>query len=94
MNVKIRFRKQPNEHREIVVIDSRRSAISRGWIEKIGYADFKTKNFNLKQDRFIYWQSVGAQMSDSVRKFLGRQGVIEKPIIFPQTKQHLSKQSS
>lgn len=91
MNVKIRFRKQPNEHREIIVIDSRRAATSRGWIEKIGYADFKTKSFNLHKDRFEYWNSVGAQMSDSVRRFLSRKEIVSKKPIPIQTKQHLSK---
>ena len=53
----------------IVVTDSRKRRDS-GWIEAIGYYNpvSKDKTLKLDMDRLDYWISVGAQMSDRVKK--------------------------
>jgi len=57
----------------IVVTDSRKRR-DGGWIESIGYYNPMTKENNIKVDeeRLNYWTSVGAQMSDRVKKITGR----------------------
>lgn len=52
----------------IVVTDSRKRR-DGGWIESIGY--YNPLNPEMKkvdQDRLTYWTSVGAKMSDRVKK--------------------------
>jgi small subunit ribosomal protein S16 len=53
----------------IVVTDSRKRRDS-GWIESIGYYNPVSKDKTLKLDteRLDYWISVGAKMSDTVKK--------------------------
>jgi len=53
----------------IVVTDSRKRR-DGGWIESIGYYNPLKENREIKVDeeRLNYWLSVGAQMSDRVKK--------------------------
>ena len=53
----------------IVVTDSRKRRDS-GWIESIGYYNPMTEPATLKLDeeRLAYWKSVGAQLSEKVKK--------------------------
>jgi small subunit ribosomal protein S16 len=53
----------------IVVTDSRKRRDS-GWIESIGYYNPMTEPATLKVDeeRLAYWKSVGAQLSEKVKK--------------------------
>ena len=53
----------------IVVTDSRKKR-DGGWIESIGYYNPMTEEKTLKVDeeRLSYWISVGAQMSNRVKK--------------------------
>jgi len=57
----------------IVVTDSRKRR-DGGWIESIGHYNPMIKEDNLTVDleRLDYWVSVGAQMSDRVKKITGK----------------------
>jgi small subunit ribosomal protein S16 len=57
----------------IVVTDSRRRRDS-GWIESIGYYNPMTEPSTVKidEERLNYWLSVGAQMSERVKKLTGK----------------------
>jgi len=57
----------------IVVTDSRKRR-DGGWIESIGYYNPVSANKDIKVDeeRLNYWISVGAQMSDRVKKITGK----------------------
>jgi len=57
----------------IVVTDSRKRR-DGGWIEKIGYYNpmVSPATLNLDVERLDYWISVGAQMSDRVKKISGK----------------------
>jgi small subunit ribosomal protein S16 len=76
--VKIRFRRvglkrQPSYR--IVVTDSR-NARNGGFIENIGHHNPRTRPETnvVKEDRALYWLSVGAQPSDAVRRVLQATG--------------------
>ena len=55
----------------IAVTDSRKRR-DGGWIELIGYYNPMTKELKVDDERVDYWLSVGAQMSDRVKKITGR----------------------
>ena len=57
----------------IVVTDSRKRRDS-GWIESIGYYNPMTEPATVKvdEDRLKYWLSVGAQMSEKVKKLTSK----------------------
>ena len=71
-------KKQPTYR--IVVADAR-SPRDGKFIEIIGnYAPTRQpKVLNVDGERALYWLSVGAQPSDTVRYLLGKAGVIEMP---------------
>jgi small subunit ribosomal protein S16 len=57
----------------IVVTDSRKRRDS-GWKESIGYYNPMVEPAEIKfdEDRLNYWLSVGAQMSEKVKKITGK----------------------
>jgi small subunit ribosomal protein S16 len=57
----------------IVVTDSRKRRDS-GWKESIGYYNpmVEPAVINVDEDRLNYWLSVGAQMSEKVKKITGK----------------------
>ncbi|MCK9162085.1 MAG: 30S ribosomal protein S16 [Arcobacter butzleri] len=57
----------------IVVTDSRKRRDS-GWIESIGYFNpvSEPKVVKIDEERLNYWLSVGAQMSEKVKKLSGK----------------------
>jgi len=57
----------------IVVTDSRKRR-DGGWIESIGYYNPLKEQREVKfdEERLNYWLSVGAQMSDRVKKITGK----------------------
>ncbi|MCH9739236.1 MAG: 30S ribosomal protein S16 [Epsilonproteobacteria bacterium] len=57
----------------IVVTDSRKRR-DGGWIESIGYYNpvVADKTLKVDEERLNYWISVGAQMSDRVKKITGK----------------------
>jgi small subunit ribosomal protein S16 len=56
----------------IVVTDSRKRRDS-GWIEQIGYYNpmVEPEVIKFDQERLDYWSSVGAKMSDRVKRITG-----------------------
>jgi small subunit ribosomal protein S16 len=57
----------------VVVTDSRKRR-DGGWIESIGYYNPLKENREVKidEERLNYWLSVGAQMSDRVKKITNK----------------------
>ncbi|MBL0708854.1 MAG: 30S ribosomal protein S16 [Sulfurimonas sp.] len=55
----------------IAVTDSRKRR-DGGWIELIGHYNPMTKELVVDSERVDYWLSVGAQMSNRVKKITGR----------------------
>ncbi len=57
----------------VVVTDSRKRR-DGGWIESIGYYNPLKENREVKidEERLKYWLSVGAQMSDRVKKITNK----------------------
>jgi small subunit ribosomal protein S16 len=57
----------------IVVTDSRKRR-DGGWIESIGHYNpmIKEDNLTVDTERMDYWISVGAQMSDRVKRITGK----------------------
>jgi len=57
----------------IVVTDSRKRR-DGGWIESIGYYNpvSQPKEVKIDEERLNYWLSVGAQMSDTVKRLAGK----------------------
>ena len=49
-------------------------------VERIGYYNPRTEplEYRIKEDRALYWLSVGAQPSDSVRRLLTKQGTMDR----------------
>ena len=50
------------------------------FVERIGYYNPRTEplSFEIKEDRALYWLSVGAQPTDAVRRLLVKQGTMER----------------
>ena len=79
----------------IVVADSRRPRAGR-YIERLGtynpmVAKDHPERLTLKEERIKYWLGVGAKPSERIARFLGDKGIVEKPAIPEQTKQHLPR---
>jgi small subunit ribosomal protein S16 len=49
-------------------------------VERIGYYNPRTEplEYRIDEDRALYWLSVGAQPSDSVRRLLTKQGTMDR----------------
>ena len=98
MALKIRLyrggaKKRPFYH--IVIADSRSPRDGR-FIERVGTYNpmvprESSERVTVKEDRIKYWLSVGALPSDRVARFLAVSGLVEKPVLHEQTKQHLPK---
>ena len=79
----------------IVVADSRKPRDGR-YIERLGtYNPMVAKDHEdrlvFDGERIKYWLGVGARPSDRVARFLSEKGLVEKPAIPEQTKQHLPR---
>jgi len=63
----------------VVVADSRSPRDGR-FIERLGWYNPRTNppSFEIKEDRALYWLSVGAQPSDAVARLLKKMGSFEK----------------
>lgn len=72
-------RKQP--HYRIVVIEKDRARNGRS-VEVVGTYNPRTSpaTVNLKRDRITYWQSNGAQLSETVGKILAKNPVTEPAV--------------
>lgn len=74
MATKIRLRRmgsRNNPFYRLVVADSRFATTGR-FLEVLGWYDPKKadENFSVKVDRVDYWQSVGAQVSDTAKSII------------------------
>ena len=79
----------------IVVADSRKPRDGR-YIERLGtynpmVAKDHPERLNFDDERVKYWLGVGARPSERVTRFLSDKGLVEKPAIPEQTKQHLPR---
>jgi small subunit ribosomal protein S16 len=63
-----------------VVITDRRNARDSRYIESIGYYNPRTRphTVEIKEDRALYWLSVGAQPSESAAQLLKQTGTLER----------------
>ncbi len=79
--VKLRLRRMGANDQpfyRIIAVDSRQSRDGK-YIECVGWYDPKPNpsKINIETDRAIYWLSVGAQPSDTVRSLLRKAGVLQ-----------------
>ncbi|MEF3695405.1 MAG: 30S ribosomal protein S16 [Candidatus Cloacimonadota bacterium] len=79
--VKLRLRRMGANNQpfyRIVAVDARVKRDGK-YIECVGWYDPKPKDLklNVETDRAIYWLSVGAQPTDTVRSLLRRAGVLQ-----------------
>ena len=79
----------------IVVADSRKARDGR-YVERLGtYNPMVAKDhpdrLNTDDERIKYWLGVGALPSNRVARFLSDKGLVDKPAIPEQTKQHLPR---
>lgn len=80
--VRIRLRRSGSKrqpHYRIVVANQRNKRDGR-YIEIVGYYNPRTQpeTVEYKEDRVLYWLSVGAQPSDGVDKFFERNGTMDR----------------
>lgn len=80
--VRIRLRRQGSKGQpsyRIVVIDQRKARNGK-YLENIGHYNPRTRPATevVKEDRALYWLSVGAQPSDAVRRILDHTGTWER----------------
>jgi len=98
MSLKIRLSRggaKKHPFYRIVVADSRSPRDGR-FIERVGtYNPMVPKDHAerlvIKEDRIRHWMGVGAKPTDRVARFLGDQGIVDKPAVAEQTKQHLPR---
>ncbi len=79
--VKLRLRRMGANNQpfyRIVAVDARVKRDGK-YIECVGWYDPKPQDLklNVETDRAIYWLSVGAQPTDTVRSLLRRAGVLQ-----------------
>jgi len=98
MSLRIRLSRggaKKHPYYRIVVADSRKPRDGR-YIERLGtynpmVAKDHPERLNTNDERIKYWLGVGAQPSDRVARFLSDKGLVDKPVIHEQTKQHLPR---
>ncbi len=98
MSLRIRLSRggaKKHPYYRIVVADSRKPRDGR-YIERLGtynpmVAKDHPERLNTDDERIKYWLGVGAQPSDRVARFLSDKGLVDKPVIHDQTKQHLPR---
>lgn len=74
---RVGLKKQPSYR---IVVTDQRSPRDGSFIENIGHYNPRTQPSTevVKEDRVLYWLSVGAQPSESVKSILKRMGVLER----------------
>lgn len=80
--VRIRLRRQGLKRQPVyrVVVADQRKARNGGFIENIGFYNPRTQpaTETIKEDRALYWLSVGAQPSESVKTLMQHTGTWER----------------
>ncbi|MCA9986434.1 MAG: 30S ribosomal protein S16 [Anaerolineales bacterium] len=63
----------------VVVADAEAPRDGR-FVERIGFYNPRTEplSYEIKEDRALYWLSVGAQPTDAVRRLLDKQGTLAR----------------
>ena len=98
MSLKIRLSRGGAKKRpyyRVVVADSRKPRDGR-YIERVGtynpmVAKDHPERLKLDDERIKYWLGVGALPSNRITRFLSDKGLVDKPAIPEQTKQHLPR---
>ena len=98
MSLRIRLSRSGAKKRpfyRIVVADSRKARDGR-YIERLGtynpmVAKDHPERLTTNDERIKYWLGVGALPSDRVARFLSDKGMVGKPVVHEQTKQHLPR---
>ncbi len=74
---RVGLKKQPSYR--IIVNDSKKARDSR-YLENLGYYNPRTQpeTVTVQEDRVLYWMSVGAQPSESVRRLLQKTGTLDR----------------
>ena len=101
MSVKIRLSRGGAKKRpfyRIVIADTRMPRDGR-YVERVGtFNPMVPKDHDdrlkFKEDRIKYWLSVGAKPTNRVARFLSEHGLVDKPVVHEQTKQHLPRQKT
>lgn len=101
MSVKIRLSRGGAKKRpfyRIVIADTRMPRDGR-YVERVGtFNPMVPKDHDdrlkFKEDRIKYWLSVGAKPTNRVARFLSEHGLVDKPVVYEQTKQHLPRQKT
>ena len=101
MSVSLRLSRGGSKKRPFyrIVAADKRSPRDGRFIERLGtYNPMKSKDsperVTLNEDRIKYWLSVGAQPTNRVAKFLSVKKLVEKPIIYEQTKKSKPKKKT
>ena len=70
-------KKQPSYRVVVADIEAKRDGRI---VERLGYYDPLTEpiEYRIKEDRALYWLSVGAQPTDAVRRLLETQGTMDR----------------
>ena len=70
-------KKQPSYRVVVANIEAKRDGRI---VERLGYYDPLTEpiEYRIKEDRALYWLSVGAQPTDAVRRLLETQGTMDR----------------
>jgi small subunit ribosomal protein S16 len=63
---------------KIVVTDKRNPPRGGGFVEEVGFYNPLTKEKVLRKERIKYWISVGAKVSERIKKLLVSEKVLEK----------------
>ena len=101
MSVKIRLSRGGAKKRpfyRIVIADSRMPRDGR-YIERVGTFNpmvpkDHSDRLKFNSERINYWLGVGATPTNRVARFLSEHGLVEKPSIPKQTKQHLPRKKT
>lgn len=89
----IRLKREGKKHQatmRIVVVDSKKSAISNRYVEKIGWWIPSQHKNEINKERAQYWISMGAKMSATVNNLFVTEGIVEGAKI-PKHKLHAFK---
>lgn len=88
--LKIRLARHGNKGRPIyrVVVQDSRKKRDGGFVERLGqYNPLPEQTvFEVDHERTRYWLSKGAQPTETVHRFLAKEGLIDPPVAKPRSK--------
>lgn len=79
----LRFQRVGKKHQPSfrLVVAEKRSKLNGPPVERLGFYDPLSKNYNLNKERINYWLSVGAKPTTSVHNLLVKAGILKGPKI-------------